>query len=351
MRICYIANSASSHTKKWVDYFLSLGHEVHVISHSNEDIKGARIHYINYSLKNFILKANLVHKKIRDINPDILHAHQANTCGLYAATSRGYDYILSTWGSDILVGPEKSFLLKKIAQYSLKRASFITSDSWHMTKKIIELGGREERIFTFPMGIEDEHIKERHKYTTEDNLLRVISIRRLERMFRIDIIIKGFYMALSSAPNMHLTVAADGNEMNSLKELVDMLKIKDKVSFTGSYNPHDVGKLLSGNDVFISIPESDSTSVSLLEGMYCGLFPVVCGLPANREWVRDGENGLVIDEVNEANVCSALLWCYNNKENMARVSPENIKIIEDKALWRNNSKIVEGLYYKMIEMK
>lgn len=349
MRICYLANSASSHTKKWADYFVSLGHEVHVISHSNIDIPGAKVHYINYSIKNFPFKAHAVHKKIREINPDILHAHQANTCGLYAATARGYNFILSTWGSDVLIGPDRSFILKKIAQYALKKAYFITSDSLYMSRKIIELGGNKDKIYTFPMGIEDEYIKEKHKFEINSNRLNVISIRRLEKMFRVDVIIKGFYEALKEAPNMFLTVAADGGEMKNLVELVERLNIKEKVKFTGSYNPHDVGKLLSENDVFVSIPESDSTSVSLLEGMYCGLFPVVCGLPANKEWVIDGDNGLIIDEVNEFNVKKALLWCYRNKEHMASVSKNNIDIIENRALWKNNSKIVEGLYNRMLK--
>lgn len=351
MRICYLANSASSHTKKWVDYFVSLGHEVHVISHSDVDIPGAKVHYINYSIKNFPFKAHAVHKKIKEINPDILHAHQANTCGLYAASTGGYDYILSTWGSDVLVGPDKSFLLKKIAQFALKKAFFITSDSYHMSQKIIELGGNKDKIYTFPMGIEDEHIKEKHEFDIKSDRLNVISIRRLEKMFRVDVIIKGFYEALKDTPSMFLTVAADGSEMKSLVELVERLEIKDKVRFTGSYKAHEVGRLLSDNDVFVSIPESDSTSVSLLESMYCGLFPVVCGLPANKEWVRDKDNGLVIDEVNESNVGNALLWCYKNKKHMASVAQNNMDIIEKRALWKNNSKIVEGLYNKMLEKK
>jgi glycosyltransferase involved in cell wall biosynthesis len=351
MRICYLANSASSHTKKWVDYFVSLGNEVHVVSHSNVDIPGATVHYINYSLKNFPIMASKVHKKIREINPDILHAHQANTCGLYAATAREYAYILSTWGSDVLVGPERSLILKEIAKLTLKRASFITSDSYYMSEKIVELGGNKDRIYTFPMGIEDEHIKEKHRFDIKADILRVISIRRLEKMFRVDIIIKGFNEALKEKPNMFLTVAADGGEMNSLVELVNSMGIKDKVKFTGSYKPHEVGKLLSENDVFVSIPESDSTSVSLLESMYCGLFPVVCGLPANREWVKNGENGIIIEEVNETNVKNSLLWCYENIEHMASVSQNNIDIIEEKALWKNNSKIVEGLYNRMINNK
>jgi glycosyltransferase involved in cell wall biosynthesis len=167
-------------------------------------------------------------------------------------------------------------------------------------------------------------------------------------MFRVDVIIKGFNEALKINKDMYLTVAADGSEMNNLKSLVKELGIEGNVKFTGSYKPHDVGKLLSNNDIFVSIPESDSTSVSLLESMYCGLFPVVCGLPANKEWVKDKDNGLVIDEVNEDNLKNAILWCYENKSHMAEVSLKNVDIIKERALWRNNSKIVENLYNIMI---
>lgn len=351
MKICYIANSASSHTEKWVEYFLSRGHEVHVISHSNIEIPGAQVHFINYSIKNFPFMSAKVHKKIAEINPDILHAHQANTCGLYAATAKGYKYILSAWGSDILVGPDKSVLLKKIASLSIKGAAYVTSDSYYMSDKILELGGISDRVYTFPMGIEDDCIKEKRIFNTEESKLNIISLRRLEKMFRIDLIIKGFAKAVIERPNMFLDIAASGSEAENLQALAEDLKITDKLKFSGKYDPHQVGALLKENDVFISIPESDSTSVSLLESMYCGLFPVLCDLPANREWVKDKGNGLIIKTIDEDNIAQALIWCYDNKVHMAKASQENINIIEEKALWKNNSKIVEKLYEKMLEVK
>ena len=42
---------------------------------------------------------------------------------------------------------------------------------------------------------------------------------------------------------------------------------------------------------------SDSVSVSLLEAMAHGCIPLLSDLPANREWVGDGDNGLVIASV------------------------------------------------------
>lgn len=350
MKICYIANSASYHTEKWVKHFLSLGNEVYVISHENVPIEGAKVYYVDYNLKNFILKRNEVHRIIKEIKPDVLHAHQANTCGLYAATMKGFKPIISAWGSDILVAPNESFLLKKMVQYVIKHALFITSDSYYMSEKIVELGGNKDIIYTFPMGIENDILEYKHVFTDEP-ALNIISDRRLEKMYKIDLIIEGFSMALKKYPNMHLTIAADGSEKQNLEKLTQELNIADKVTFTGRYEASAIGSMLRENDVFISIPESDSTSVSLLEGMYVGLFPIVSDLPANREWVKDKENGLVINKFRKEEVCEAIEWCFTNKKHMKDVSSKNTDIIKSRALWENNAKIVEELYKKSIDLK
>lgn len=348
MRICYIANSANSHTEKWVKYFLNIGYEVHVISHSNKQIDGAVVHYIDYNLRNFIFKVSEVHRLIDEIKPDILHAQQANTCGLYATSKKGYKVIVSAWGSDVLVGPQKSIILKKIVQYVLKKAYFITSDSEYMSKRIIELGAHEDKVFTFPMGVEDSLLNYKREYTNNDMELKIISNRRLEEIYNIDIIIKGFAKALKENDKLYLTVAADGTKAESLRKIASELGIESNIKFTGRYKPEDIGKMLSENDVFISIPKSDSTSVSLLESMCCGLFPVVCDLPANREWVQNKENGYIIKDINEDSVKSAILWCCENKQHIIDVSHENIDIIKNKALWKNNAKAVEDLYNVII---
>lgn len=347
MKICYIANSASYHTEKWVKHFLSLGHEVYVISHENVPIDGAKVYYVDYSLKNFIFKKKEVHKLIKKIKPDVLHAHQANTCGFYAATMKGMKPIISAWGSDILVLPNESFLLKKMVQYVIKHALFITSDSEYMSKRIVELGGNEDIIYTFPMGIENNILEYKHEFNDKPEV-NIISDRRLEKMYKVDLIIEGFSMALKKYPNMHLTIAADGSEKQNLEKLAAELNITDKVEFTGRYEANTIGSMLKENDVFISIPESDSTSVSLLEGMYVGLFPIVSNLPANREWVKDKENGLIIDKLRKEDVCGAMEWCVANKTHMKDVSSTNTNIIKSRALWENNAKIVEELYKKSI---
>lgn len=348
MRICYIANSSNSTTVKWVNHFVNLGHEVHVISHSNVSIENAYVHYINFSLRNFAVKIFQVKRLIKKINPDIVHAQQANTCGLYAVCNKKYKVIVSAWGSDILIVPNMSIILKMIIKYVLKHAYYMTSDSYYMTKKMIELGADGNRIYTFPMGIEESILKYGHKFNMDDKRLNIISNRRLEKLYNIDIIIKGFKLALEKNPDLFLTIAAYGTECEKLIELTEKSGIQSRVKFTGKYNPDEIGKMLEQNDIFISIPISDSTSVSLLESMYCGLFPILSDLPANKEWVQDKINGLIINDLSEVSVKEAILWCASNKDIINRVSLNNREIIKAKALWSNNVKIVENLYNTIV---
>lgn len=347
MKICYIANAANSHTVKWVKHFVNLGNEVHVISYSKAKIKGAHVHYINFRLKNFAFKAHIVHKLIKDLSPDILHAQQANTCGLYATTTRNFNPIVSAWGSDILVDPDKSFLMKKIIKYVLKHSYYITSDSIYMSKKIIKLGGNKNKLLTFPMGIENDLIDFKHEYDFSKKEIHILSYRRLEKLYNIDIIIKGFSKALINHENLYLDIAADGSEYNNLKNLVKSLNIESHVNFIGKFDRKDLGNMIINNDIFISIPSSDSTSVSLLESMCCGIFPIVSNLPANLEWITNKKNGIILNSISENNVCTSIEWCIKNYNYLPEASKINMELIRKKALWENNVKIIEDLYTKV----
>jgi len=200
------------------------------------------------------------------------------------------------------------------------------------------------------MGLEDSILPYKRKIK-HNEYIKIISTRRLESIYNIDVLIKGFYKALMKNSNLQLIIAADGSEFNNLKDMVRSLNIDNNVEFIGRYKGEEVGKLLEKNDIFISIPSSDSTSVSLLEAMYCGLFPIVSDLPANKEWIQNKENGIIIKNINSEEVCNSILWCVNNLEVVNNALFTNRDIIKKHALWKDNSKIVENLYNKIIKLK
>ena len=72
--------------------------------------------------------------------------------------------------------------------------------------------------------------------------------------------------------------------------------MEDKVKFVGFLNHNQNDDFYNKSKIYISIPDSDATSISLLEAMYSGCIPVVSDLPANREWIDDGINGIIFSE-------------------------------------------------------
>lgn len=96
-----------------------------------------------------------------------------------------------------------------------------------------------------------------------------------------------------------MIIAATGEETDALKLLVEQLGINEQVQFAGWVNKVQNAEFYSNAKIFVSIPESDATAISLLEAMAYGCVPVLSDLPANREWIEDGKNGIIINLLEE----------------------------------------------------
>src|SRR5574344_813613 len=49
--------------------------------------------------------------------------------------------------------------------------------------------------------------------------------------------------------------------------------------------------------IWVSIPMSDSTPISMIEAMRAECVPIVSDLPAMHEWITDGVNGVIVKDL------------------------------------------------------
>lgn len=296
-----LADGNSPHILKWakelVKYF-----DVYLISLNgiskelSELLDESNVYILNEKVistgGNFklIFKLPQIRKIIKSISPEYLNAHYLSSYGFLGALSCGVvssmKFIQSTWGSDVLVEPFSNVVRKNIAKYSLKKADYITSDSWYMGDVITDLVGVKE-IIVFPFGFDkiERNIIPKEKI--------VFSNRALKDFYNIDKIIVWF---AKQSSDYRLIIANDGVEKNQLKQLVEKLNISSRVEFVGYLSTREQEKLYQKAMYYISLPSSDATSVSLLESMGYGAIPIVSNIPANREWILDGVNGVYFNE-------------------------------------------------------
>lgn len=257
------------------------------------------VHVVDFSLRNplnLITTPARIRKIYRSFKPDVVHVHQLNSVTFYTllALSR-YDVpiVATAWGSDVLVNPNNNWLLRKILGYNLGRATAFTSDAVFMADRMREIFSRQDLDITIAnFGVSDPvyHVAKE----------RIIYSNRLhEPLYRVDRIIRAFekFQRTPYGCDWRLVIAATGAETPKLKKLAAELGLGNSVIFVGWLQMDENMKWYARSKVWVSIPESDATAISLLEAMYHGCLPVVVDLPVTHEWINDGENGIIVGDI------------------------------------------------------
>ncbi|MGB0933332.1 MAG: glycosyltransferase family 4 protein [Lishizhenia sp.] len=287
---------------------------------------------LNFSLKqvsSFLLTPKKIASIHKEFHPDVIHIHQVNSYayfGIRGLTKFKIPIIVTAWGSDILINPKESSLLKHLVKYVLKRAQFLTSDSLYMADEMRKLVPKKKLdIEICNFGVKESDLS----IINKQNL--IYSNRTHNPLYNIDKVIKTFndFLKISEDKSWHLLIAGKGSETLSLKKLVIDLGISDSVSFVGFLNEKQNLENYAKARFFISLPKSDATAMSLLEAMYYKCIPIVSDLPANREWVTNNENGIVLDEFCTENpIHSALSLNFEYAENANHIKIKQEGTIE-----------------------
>ena len=296
-----LADGSSPHVLKWIKELVRY-FEVYLVTLNGladevyEYIEKEHIYILNEKVNTIggnyklIFKLPKIRKIIKELEPQYINAHYLSSYGFLGALSKSVlpkvKLIQSTWGSDILIEPFLNPIRRKIAKFALKKADYITSDSWNMADVIEQIVERKE-IIVFPFGFSKIDISRGNKEKI------IFSNRALKPLYNIDRLLEWFSKQESI---FRLVVANEGVEKNSLVSLAQKLDISNRVDFVGYLSGEDQKRYYEKSTYYISIPDSDATSVSLLEAMQYGTIPIVSNIVANREWILDGVNGVFFDK-------------------------------------------------------
>ncbi|MFC1912770.1 glycosyltransferase [Chloroflexota bacterium] len=372
MKICYFGNPQSIHLQRWMRHFIDKGHEVHVMTLEPCEIEGAHIHDISASTPSIFYRLPIICRifdfwheryetKIRrilleEIKPDILDAHYLTSYGIPASRLRFHPFIITIWGSDVLLAP-KRFGKKHVAlmKKALRKVDVILCSGENTKKETIKLVREPEKVKLISFGVDTQKFYPKpkdEKLWSSLGILdsqTVISIRNFELVYDIETLIKTIPLVLSQAPDTIFVIAGDGSLRDYLEELAKSLGIWENVRFVG-WIPHDeLCEYLASADIYVSTSLSDSgPSVSLLEAMSCGLPAVVTNVGDVKKWVRNGENGFVVPTGNLNVLALSIVRLLHNKDERDRLGQANRQMVEVKVNWQKTMGEVEDIYEGLI---
>ncbi len=268
----------------------------------------------------------------------LIHVHWAIPTGLIAILAGGLfrkPIVVTIHGSDFRMAMQKGGFFTWIFLYVCKKANHIICVSELYSKEIRKRGVSAEKIITLPMGVDESFFEAGRNREEKLNgqSHTVLSNRNLLALYNIPLLIRAIPTILKEEPHTKFIIAGDGKEREALSMEAKNLKVSSFVQFLGRVPDEEMADLLSQADIYVSTSLCDGTSVSLLEAMGSGAFPVVTDIPANREWITSGQNGFLVPVKEERYLAGKIIEAIRNQALREKSRKENLYIVKEKAVW------------------
>jgi glycosyltransferase involved in cell wall biosynthesis len=264
-------------------------------------------------------------RRLRKLNVEHIHCHFAHaptTVGMYAAMQLDIPFSFTGHANDIF---QRRSLLKR----KLQRASFVACISeWH--KKFYESiePDTENKYEVIRCGVEIPSLPSSHHSTGD--VLKILTICRLVEKKGVDTLISAAAELNRRGIRTQLTIAGDGPDRHRLQKIAQ----GDWLIWLGQIANSKVPGLLQNADV-MALPcredangDKDGIPVVLMEAMAGGT-PVISGdLPAIRELITDGQDGLLVQGNNPGLLADKLAMLWKDPDLRIRLAEAGRKKVE-----------------------
>lgn len=286
---------------------------------------------------------------------NVIHAHWAIPTGLigtWVGSLLSKPLIVTIHGSDLRMALERPGFLRKIFVFVCHHATHLNCVSNGQKKEMEQLGITGEKISVAPMGVDEAFLEKgkNRKKEGDQKPITILSNRNLLPIYNVSLLIRAIPIILKEEPETKFLIAGDGPEKETLEREVRNLNINSSVRFLGRVPHEEMPDLLSRADIYVSTSLYDGTSVSLLEAMASGAFPIVTDIPANREWITTGQNGFLVPVDEEKCLADRIIDAIRNQALLEKSRMVNLSIVEEKALWSVIIEKIKRMYHETLDL-
>ncbi len=338
-----LGDAGSVNTRNWVKGLEEAGAEVVCWSlpRRNQLFKLIFFLWDLWKLKLWLVK----HK------PDILIGYRTTSYGFFGALMNYHPLVIAAQAIDDVSSQSWwiNLLSRLSVRYAIYRADLIHAWAINMAPALEQRGSTREKILIMARGVDLKKFLFRQR-SFECNQLRLIVTRSLYPEYHVDTIISAVAHLVHNkqVPDIILTIAGSGPLEAELRTLCSQKGINDKVIFTGRVPNGEIAGLLNENDYYISMPDTEGASASLFEAFASGLFPIVTDLPANRVWLKNQQNGLLVAEINADVLAKQILYAWQHPAFCRKAAELNRLTAENSLSLENNMKFFLACYHDLL---
>jgi len=361
-RICHVS-PISIHSTRWIEAFQKKGYKVSLITDVQtwlaQKPRNVPIYVIPtlviYNVHRRLIPNYIsITKILKQIKPDLVHLHMQHHYAPAVYLSR-MPYILHSWGLEVLELHQMSISRRVLAKQVAMKAHKIIVDAKCMKQIWKNTGISENKVEVIPFGVDTNLFNPntngnqiRKKLRIQKKDITIISTRPFFNHYNIDCLVKAIPMIIRKHENVVFIIKGRGPLEGNIRKLAKKLRVDQHIRFTYPVPYHILPQYLATANIYVSTSFIDSTSVSLLEAMACGLPAVVTDISGNREWIQNGKNGLLFPPRNSKALAEKIMRLIENEDLRKQFGERCFQEIEKRATWEKCVSKMEAVYESLI---
>jgi len=284
---------------------------------------------------------------------DIIHAHDVKASVACAVAARGLNVPIISHLHGNYLWMDSNYVMKKIDEHFRKKCSLSIACSEMVEqfykshnlkfdyKKMIVMGNAFNFEEFSKIKLQDKNIfKEKNKLPKDKYIFGYVG--RLIKLKGVDIIIKSFEKLSKENSEAILVIVGEGEEKDSLMQLVNHTGLLDKVFFMG-YRL-DVYDFMNIFDSFIVASEIEGLPMVILEAMAMKKLIISTPVGGIPEVIKDRETGILIKERNEDSLFESMEYAYKNIDISNKIGNQAREFLDNNRNIENYVKQLEHIY-------
>jgi glycosyltransferase involved in cell wall biosynthesis len=294
---------------------------------------------------------------VKEIHPELVHALRIPFEGMLAnSTPKGIPLVVSVWGNDITLHAHSSIFMAALTRKTLSRADGLVADAHRDIRLGVEWGFSAEKPTLVVPGAGGIHLDEMESLTRPLNLpeelsdVPIVVNPRGQRpgSLRQDIFFQAIPIVLEKCPQTQFICPNLEGDAEA-EYWVQSLGIRLHTKLWPRLEQSQMWRLFKKAIIFVSPSVHDGTPNSLLEAMASGCLPIVGNIESMQEWVKPGENGLLVDATNPMDLANGIIFALQNPKLREGAKKENARIIAERASYDRCMAMTKAFYKKVLK--
>lgn len=320
------------------------GHEVHFISYEKplmipeEGRPNVTFHKVpvyeyplfKYPPYTMALASEMV-RVSREHSLDVVHVHYAiphSTAALLAKMITRVPYVVTVHGSDVtILGDSASYGV--INNHSLEEADALTSVSHYLAgeaKKRLNLRKSVEVVTNFVDPGVFYPAAGGADASGANGMIQAVHVSNFRPVKRIQDLVEAMDIVAGRTDRIRLLLVGEGPERVEIEQLVGKKGLQDKIHFAGYRR--DVPDLLRKSQILLLSSENEGFSLTVLEGMACGLPCISTSVGGVPEIVTDGVEGFLVSPHSPQLIAERMLQLGEDEALRRRMGAAGRKTVE-----------------------